>query len=97
MPAFGAWIRRTLGNTICNAVEGAVHWLLFKPNPIIQGFYVVVAVGCFGIYVWVGMIKHLPGPYLAEYHRYTGSVLMFVCYFSFYKACTVSPGIIKTK
>lgn len=43
------------------------------------------------------MIQHCPGPFIGEYHRYTGSVLMFACYYSFYKACTVSPGIIKTE
>ena len=39
----------------------------------------------------------MPGPYFAGYHRYIGSVLMFACYFSFYKACTVDPGIIADK
>lgn len=43
------------------------------------------------------MFLYLPGPYLDEYHKYTGSVLMIICYYSFYRACTDDPGYIKDK
>lgn len=41
------------------------------------------------------MIKYCPSPYLAEYHRITASLLPLICLWSFYKASTVDPGIIK--
>ena len=55
----------------------------------------MVAGGGFVVYVYVGMMQYCPGPYIAEYHKVTGSILMFACYYSFYKACTVDPGVIK--
>ena len=55
----------------------------------------MVAGGGFVIYVVVGMRKYCPGPFLSVIHIYTGSFLMFICYYSFYKACTTDPGIIK--
>ena len=43
------------------------------------------------------MIKHCPGPYLPWWHKITGTVVMFICYFSFFMASYIDPGIIKTK
>jgi palmitoyltransferase ZDHHC4 len=47
----------------------------------------------FGFYVYVtrGFSK-LPGLYASDIHIKTGTVLMFTCYYSYYKACTVNPG-----
>lgn len=42
-------------------------------------------------------MHYCPGPYLGEYHKVTASILMFACYYSFYKACTVNPGILVDK
>jgi palmitoyltransferase ZDHHC4 len=57
----------------------------------------LLAVGGFYVYVDRGFGKYIPGPYIANYHKGTASVLMIACYYSFYKACTVDPGIIKDK
>ena len=43
------------------------------------------------------MMKHCPGPYLAGYHRVTGTICMIICYWSFFMACYVDPGVIRTK
>ena len=72
-------------------------WLAFKPNPVIQIFYCIIAGGGFYIYVDSGFSKYVPGPYISGYHKISGSILMIVCYYSFYQACTVDPGIIKDK
>lgn len=58
-------------------------------------FYLLVAVGGYVVYVTRGMMNYIPGPYLSDIHWYTGSLLMFICYYSFYRACTDDPGIIK--
>lgn len=74
----------------------AWNWTVNKPNPLVQIFYLAIALGGFFIFVRDGF-KYLPtAPYLATYHKYTGSIVMFFCYYSFYKACTVDPGVIKT-
>jgi len=70
---------------------------MYKPNPLVQIFYLCLACGGYYVYVEAVFLKYCPGPYLAGYHRYTGSVLMFMCYYSFYKACSVDPGFIKDK
>jgi palmitoyltransferase ZDHHC4 len=59
----------------------------------VQIIYVVCAGGGFFVYVTVGF-PHLPGPYLSSIHKYTGTILMIACYYSYYKACTVDPGYI---
>lgn len=90
---FGA--RATIGNRGVDGIINAVDYALNKPNPIIQIFYLIIAGGGFVIYVAVGMYKYCPGPYMSIYHCYTGSALMFLCYYSFYQACTTDPGIIR--
>jgi len=55
----------------------------------------LIAGGGFFIYVKDGFSKYVPGPYIASYHKYVGSFVMLACYFSFYMASTVDPGIIK--
>ena len=72
-------------------------YVLNKPNPLVQIFYLVVAGGGFYVYVTVAMFKYLPGPYLSEIHKYTGTAVMLVCYWSFFMACYVDPGVIHTK
>lgn len=55
----------------------------------------MIAGGGFVVYVQTAFFKYIPGPFLGGWHKYTGTVVMFVCYYSFYKACTVDPGVIK--
>ena len=57
----------------------------------------MLAVGGYYIYVSRAFFKYCPGLYLAGWHRYSGSLIMLLCYYSFYKACTVEPGVIQTK
>lgn len=72
-------------------------YVMNKPNPLVQIFYLVVAVGGFYLFVTVAMIKNCPGPYLAGYHRITGTICMLICYWSFYMACYTDPGVIRSK
>lgn len=55
--------------------------------------YLLCAVGGFAVYVQFGFC-YVPGRYISGYHKTTGTVLMLGCYWSYYKACTVSPGLI---
>lgn len=87
--------RATLGDAAVDGCAGGIDYALNKPNPIIQIFYLIIAGGGFVIYVGVGMYKYCPGPYMSIIHCYTGSALMFLCYYSFYKACTTDPGVIR--
>jgi hypothetical protein len=82
------------GVMMSDFVKRSFVYLFYKPNPVIQILYLIVAGGGFVVYVQVGFVKYCPGPYLAEYHKVTGSIIMFICYYSFYKACTTDPGFI---
>ena len=76
-------------------ISAALYYVAFKPNPLVQIFYLLIAVGGYYIYVTTAYIKYCPGPYLAGYHRWIAGAIMFACYYSFYKACTVDPGRIE--
>ena len=89
--------RKILGNYLTNHLSQLIYWLAFKPNPVIQILYGIIAGGGYYVYVSVAYLKYIPGPYIAGWHRWVAMVIMIACYFSFYKACTVDPGIIKDK
>lgn len=89
--------RKVVGNWIVDLIGQFLYWLGFKPNPVIQILYIVIAGGGYFVYVRAAFFTYVPGPYISGWHRYVGSVLMFACYYSFYMACTVDPGIIADK
>lgn len=53
--------------------------------------YLVCALGGFAVYVMYGF-PQVPGPYIAGWHKVPGTILMLMCYYSYYKACSVDPG-----
>jgi hypothetical protein len=87
-------MRKTCGDRIVDWVSDLCYWAAFKPNPLVQIFYGIIAIGGYYVYVKTAYFKYCPGPYIAAWNRWTGAILMFACYYSFYKACTVDPGII---
>ena len=57
--------------------------------------YLFIAIGGFAIYVIVGFMRFIPGPYVAEYHKTVGTWIMMLCYLSFIVASYSKPGIIR--
>lgn len=47
------------------------------------------------MYVKYGLYPFLPNEYLGNIHWFTGFLTAFICFFSFYLACKVSPGSIE--
>ena len=92
-----SWIETNIpgGAFLIVSFKNFLIYLFYRPNPIIQLLYLLVAGGGFVVYVSVGFVEYCPGPYLASYHKVTGSIVMFICYFSFYKACVTDPGFLK--
>ncbi len=72
-------------------------YVINKPNPVVQLFYLAVAGGGFYIYVTVAFVKYVPGPLVGSIHIYSGSAIMFVCYYSFYMASVIDAGVISDK
>jgi hypothetical protein len=92
---------RKLGSKVCGdrfvkAVDSFFEYVFFKPNPIVQIIYLFCAVGGFYLYVEFGF-PHVPNQYMANYHKYIGTCLALLCYYSYYKACAVDPGYLDSK
>ena len=85
--------RRICGDWFVEKINDIATYICWKRNPIVQILYLICAVGGFGIYVIKGFI-HVPNKYVADYHKYIGTLIMLLCYYSYYKACTVDPGYI---
>jgi len=56
--------------------------------------YLALAVGGYTIYVVYGHWKYVPGPYVDEYHKTLGTIIMLFCYYTFFIACSSDPGTI---
>ena len=87
--------RRTCGNRFVDIIERIVQYICFSSNPLVQILYLFLAVGGFFIFVRTGFVRFIPGPYLAAYHKVTGTILMVICYLSFLMASWTDPGVIK--
>ena len=85
------------GIKMIKMVVKSKNYILYEKNILTMIVYLVFAGIGFVIYVARGMVHYLPGPYLSNIHKYTGSIIMFICYYSYYRACTDDPGIIKNK
>lgn len=87
-------VKAILGERAVWAIERSQRWLCHEANPLIQIFYLLLAVGGFVAYVLYGF-AHVPNPYVAEYHKYLAWPFMTACYWSYYKACTTDPGYLR--
>ena len=74
-----------------------IGWTFLKPNYTIMIFYLIIAGGGFIVYAKSTFGIYIPNYYMASYHMWIATAIMFTAYFCFYKAATVNPGIIKTK
>ena len=93
--ALSPWPRRLLGNFIVDKFLALYNYILYQKNPIVQILYLIIAIGGFAVYVIVGFMRFIPGPYVSEYHKTVGTWIMMFCYLSFIIACYSSPGVIK--
>ena len=89
--AFKTALRKILGENAVWAIERLQSWICFEANPLIQVFYLVLAVGGYYLYVVYGF-QHVPNPYVDNYHKYVAWPFMASCYWSYYKACFTNPG-----
>jgi palmitoyltransferase ZDHHC4 len=87
-------IGRFCGKRAVWLIERFFRYVFYEPNPIVQIIYFVLAGGGFYVYVAHGFI-HLPNHRVSSYHIYIGSVLMLICYASYFAACWADPGILE--
>ena len=72
------------------------NYVAFKPNPLLQLVYAALVFGGYGLVLWEAY-PQIPNMYMAGYHRYIGIFVVCGTLWSWYKACTVSPGYITAK
>ena len=68
------------------------NWCAFTNHPLVQIFYAMVAGGGFSYYVIYGLAVYIDGVILSHYHWYTGLATGAFAFWSYYKACSTSPG-----
>jgi palmitoyltransferase len=85
--------RKICGDRAVGIVERMISYVCFEANPIVQIVYFACAGGGFYIYVMYGFI-HVPNAYVANYHKYLGTAIMLLCYFTYFMACWVNPGTV---
>ena len=95
MDKMGGYARSCLGNRVCDLAYKIYDYVVNKPNPLVQIFYLIVAGGGYYTYVSRVFFVYCPSKYLAGWHRITGSIIMFICYYSFFKASFTDAGIVK--
>ena len=83
--------RKTCGDRFVKLIERLAHYICHEPNPFVQIIYFVCAFGGFYVYVTEGF-PMIPNSRLDSYHMYVGTVLMIMCYGSYFMACWVDPG-----
>jgi palmitoyltransferase ZDHHC4 len=94
-PRFLRWLgTKIFGKNFNPFVDRVIQYVFYENNPIIQIFYLFIAVGGYSWFVYFVMIPHFPNKRVPFYHLFIGSAVCFFGYFCYYKACTTSPGII---
>ena len=88
--------KRICGECFVRAIDRTAHYICFEPNPLVQLMYFACAFGGFYVYVTEGF-PHIPNKYVSNYHKYTGTIIMILCYASYFAACWVDPGRISDK
>ena len=80
-------------NVLIRPIKTCVNKVFFERNHYIQCLYLMLAVGGFFIYVKDGF-PLAPCRYVGAVHKYTGTLVMIACYWSYYKVCAADPGYI---
>ena len=87
---------RAIGKKVCGAkfvwlIDRIAHYICYENNPFVQIIYFACAFGGFYVYVRDGF-PLIPNTRVDFYHIPCGTVLMFMCYASYFMACWVNPG-----
>ena len=83
--------RKICGDKFVWLIDRTAHYICYENNPFVQIIYFACAFGGFYVYVRDGF-PHLPNKRLDFYHIPVGTLLMIVCYASYFMACWVDPG-----
>jgi len=86
-----------LPTSIQNKLYELYDYLMNKPNPIIQIFYISLVVILFNFYYYMGIKVFFPHRIISYNIIYLGYSILGLCLYSFQLCCQVSPGFINKK
>lgn len=86
-----------LPTSIQNKLYELYDYLVNKPNPIIQIFYILLVVILFNFYYYMGIKVFFPHRLISYNIIYLGYSILGLCLYSFQLCCQVSPGFINKK
>ena len=87
-----------MGDRIINFFGSIINYIFNTNHPLIQYFYIIVAVGGYIVYSVYGFLSLFnDNPQVNYIHSIIGSILAFYSFFSYYQACHYSAGIINSK
>ena len=94
---YGEMFINFLPGPIKNLILFLYDYLVNKPNPVVQIFYLLLFLTLFFIYYFYGIKKYFPHKTLSYNLVYTLYTFIFFALYSFYLCSISDPGIIKKK
>lgn len=79
-----------------NCFGNAKHYLLETNHPIVQIFYLLISPGGYIAFVTKGMLVFMPNRVVGIGMLVVANLLAYVCFYVYYKVCSVSPGKLST-
>ena len=94
---FGEMTINFLPGPIKNTILSIYDYLVYKPNPVVQIFYLLLVLVLFLLYYYYGIKKYFPHKVISYNLVYVLYTILFLALYSFYLCSISDPGIIKKK
>jgi len=94
---YGELILNYFPSPIRNIILFIYDYLVYKPNPVVQIFYLSLFLLLFLIYYYYGIKKFFPHKFISYNLIYVLYTIIFLSLYSFYLCSISDPGIIKKK
>ena len=82
--------------SIQNILVSSYNYLVYKPNPSVQIFYVLLVISLYLLYYFYGIKKFCPNKTISYNYIYILYTILFLSVYSFYLCSVSNPGIIKS-
>ena len=80
-----------------NKLISSYNYLVYKPNPSVQIFYILLVISLFLIYYYCGILVYFPHKTISYNYIFILYTILFFALHSFYLCSVSNPGIIKPK
>lgn len=94
---YGEMFVNILPGPVKNAILFLYDYLVNKPNPVVQIFYLLLFLTLFLVYYFSGINKYFPHKTISYNLVYVLYTIIFFSLYSFYLCSISDPGIIKKK